>query len=313
MPGVTGVHIDRALSNLSLAYKNPGYIADVFSPPIKVQHESDKYFIYGKENFTLPPALRADRTETREIGFSITTDNYSCDEYGFHEKISDRERANADDALRLEFDVAEHITDCMLLDREYRVANNILDSTNTQWGAYSSTHFTNLSARWDNLSTADPRSDIYYQRWLIFRDSRRQPNSITIPTEVSFQLAQMDQIDELRKYTDPGLVTNSGIPSPLWGLKVYEAQSTYDSSYDGDTASFTETWGNNCVIAYINPQSTGLRTLTFSLTFQSQPFQTRRWREEKIKCDVVETTRLDVTKIVAPACGAVMTNVMTAV
>jgi hypothetical protein len=314
MPNTTAVHIDRALSNISLFYRNPSYCADVISPPVNVAKESDRYFIYGKENFKIPPALRRDKAETEEIQYTVSSDSYLAEEYGYHELISDRERNNSDDALRPELDTTEHLTECLLLDREYRVANLILDSTNVQWGQYSTTHFSNLNAGWDDRVGADVRQDIYNAKFVVFADARKTANHIFMPVEVAYRLAQMEQVDELRKYTDNGLLTDSGIPPKLFGLRVVEAQSTYDTADEGNTNFVrSETWGNNIVIAHINPNPISLKSLTFSITFQPRPFEVRKWREEKRKSDCIEATHMYDSKIVAPACGYVYTNAITPV
>lgn len=305
------VHIDRALSNISLFYRNPSYCGDVIAPAVTVAKESDRYFVYGTEHFRIPPALRADKAETSEIAFSLSSDSYLAEEYGYHELVSDRERANSDDALRPDIDATEHLTESLLLDREYRIANTVLDNTNPGWGNWASSHFANLSLAWDNKATADPRGDFYAAKYQIFVDSRRKANTVFLPTEVAYRLAQIEQVDELRKYTDPGLMTDSGLPPKVWGLKVVECESTYDSAGEGTTASFVETWGNNVVFAFINPNPVSLKTLTFALTFQSRPFEVRKWREEKRRSDVLECTHIYDSKIVAPATGFVYTNTIT--
>lgn len=310
--GVTQVHIDKALSNYSLAYRNSAYCADVIAPAVTVQFESDRYFVYGREQFRIPPALRQDKSETREIGYSLSSESYQCREYGYHELISDRERENSDNALRPELDATEHLTETLMLDREYRVANTILDSGNAGWGDYSGTHFENLANAWDNLAAADPRGDFYHAKFMVFKDSRKQATHAFIPTETGYQLAQCQQVDELRKYTDPSLLTQSGLPPVVWGLKVVEPQSTYDTAQEGQVASYAETWGNNVVVSHINPNPMGLRTLTFALTFQKRAFEVRKWREEKKRSDVIEVTHLYDSKIVAPACGFVYQNANTA-
>lgn len=307
----TAVHIDKALSTLSLAYRNASYCADTISPPIVVNKESDRYYVYGKENFRIPSALRRDKSETNEISWSLSTDSYYCEEYGYHSLISDREKANADDPLNMEQDTTEYLTETLMLDREYRAANLVLDSTSTQWGTYAATHFNNLALAWDDLAGADPRGDITHAKFVVYLDSRRKANHIFLPVEVAMQLTKMEQLEELRKYTDPGLVLDSGLPPKIFGLKVVECESAYDASAEGVTEDMTETWGTNVVIAYINPKSTGRKTLTFSLTFQNRPFRVRKWREEKRESDIVEVTHLYDTKIVAPACGFVYTNSMT--
>lgn len=311
MPSIGAVHIDKALSNISLFYRNASYCADVIAPAVNVAKESDKYYVYGKENFRIPPALRADKAETKEIAYSLSNESYFCEEYGYHELVSDRERGNSDDALRPDIDATEHLTECLLLDREYRVSNLILDSTNAQWGDYSSTHFMNLGAQYDDKAGADPRGDFYYAKFQIFLDSRKVASHAFLPVEIAYQMAQMDQVDELRKYTDAGLLTDSGLPPKVWGLKIVECASTYDRAAEGNVASFSETWGNNMVIAFINPNMMGLKTLTFALTFQTRAFEVRRWREEKRRSDVLETTHVYDSKIVSAPCGFVYTNVKT--
>jgi hypothetical protein len=44
-PTVNDVHIDGPLANISIAYKNAGYIADQVFPIVTVQKKSDKYFV----------------------------------------------------------------------------------------------------------------------------------------------------------------------------------------------------------------------------------------------------------------------------
>lgn len=311
MPGYTGVHIDRALTNVSLYYRNESYIADKLAPQVPVSKWSDKYFVYGRENFRIPVALRAARSETREIQWSLSTDSYYCEEYGFHSLIDNRERQNQDEPIDIDADTAEYLTEMTMLDYEYRVANTVLDNTNPQWGAYASTHFGNLSAAWDDVVGADPRSVFIFVKWLIFRDSRRRANQAFIPVEVSMQLQQMDQIEELRKYTDPNLLTDGGLPQKLWGLHVNECASSYNNAEEGATDTYAETFGTNIVVTHTNPGRIGRKSLTFMLTFQVQPPETRRWKEEKKKSDAIEVTRAYDVKLVAPACGYVIANTMT--
>jgi len=310
MPAYTGVHIDRALTNVSIFYRNASYIADEVSPPVQVRKESDKYFVYDRSHFRVPATFRADKDEASFIQYGVSDETYFCEEYALAIRVSDRERGNSDEPLRPDMDATECVTEVLLLDREIRVAGEVLDSTN--YGSYAATHFANLTLDWDDIVGATPRQDIYHAKYAVWRDSRKQATHIILPVEVSYRLAQMEQIDELRKYTDPGLLTDSGLPKVLWGLKVLEAQATYDVSVEGATAeSFSECWGTNVVVFHKNPGTIGIRTLTFSITMQSQPFQTRKWREENRKSDVMEVSHRYDTKIVAAPCAMVLTSTIT--
>lgn len=44
-PTKSSVHIDSAMSNISIAYRNENYIAEQIFPNVPVQHQSDKYFV----------------------------------------------------------------------------------------------------------------------------------------------------------------------------------------------------------------------------------------------------------------------------
>ena len=44
-PTVSQVHLDRALPNVSVAYRNANYIGDLVFPSVVVQKISDKYFV----------------------------------------------------------------------------------------------------------------------------------------------------------------------------------------------------------------------------------------------------------------------------
>lgn len=311
MPGVTGVHIDRALTNFSIKYFNGDFVAGILAPKIPVVKESDAYFVYDKSNFRIPPTLRADKARTQEVTWTLSTDRYVCYAYGLHAKISDRERKNADQPLSIETDTVEYLNECLDLDHEYRVISKVLNSADPEWGATASTHFINLLAAWDDRTGADPRADWNFGKYLIWRDSRKKATDAFIPVEVSIKLSQMQMIDDLRRYTDPNLVTESGLPMKVWGLRVHESGSTINvAAADQGPASFSEVLGNNVILAHIEGGSR-LKSANFVSTFENRAKQVRRWRDDEIESDVTELTELYAIKITAPVCGVVLANAIT--
>ena len=59
MPDMSMVHVDQALTEVSVAYRNTQYVADSVFPVVPVSKQSNKYFIYSKDNFrTLDDARR---------------------------------------------------------------------------------------------------------------------------------------------------------------------------------------------------------------------------------------------------------------
>ena len=49
MPETTQVHVNMALTNVSVAYRNLAFIADVIAPPVGVRKQQDRYFIIDSE------------------------------------------------------------------------------------------------------------------------------------------------------------------------------------------------------------------------------------------------------------------------
>jgi len=118
MPNLNAVHIDRALTNVSVRYSNPAYVGETMFPVVPVKKESDKYFVYGKEHYVQHGTLRADGAEANEFNWTVSTDTYSCEEYALKVPVTDREKSNADSPISPEIDATEMLTDAIKLDWE---------------------------------------------------------------------------------------------------------------------------------------------------------------------------------------------------
>lgn len=74
MPKAQNIHIDRALTNLSVAYMQSAdvFIAGKVFPIVPVQKQSDLFFIYEKEDFFRDEATeRAAGTESAGGDYEI--------------------------------------------------------------------------------------------------------------------------------------------------------------------------------------------------------------------------------------------------
>jgi len=45
--GSGNVHIDQVLTQISIGYQNLGAVGDVLFPSVKVNKQSDKYYVFG--------------------------------------------------------------------------------------------------------------------------------------------------------------------------------------------------------------------------------------------------------------------------
>ena len=122
-PTLRDVHVDRPLTNVSIAFSNDRYIADQVFPVIPVQNKSDVYFVFDEDSFYRRRAKpRAPGTRSQRMDYTLTTASYNCLSYALAKQIPDEVRNNSDQPLRPDVTATKFVTDALLLDRERRVA-----------------------------------------------------------------------------------------------------------------------------------------------------------------------------------------------
>src|SRR3990167_386639 len=147
------VHLDNALTNISVAYRNETYIGDSIFPNVPVIHQTNKFFVYNKADwFRNEVAARAPGTRAQRVDYTLSTDNYLCQEWAVAKGVADEVVANADSPLRPLVEATEYVTDKMFLNKEKRVADLVNGS-----GAWSAS--ATPGTLWDNDSS-DPVGNV---------------------------------------------------------------------------------------------------------------------------------------------------------
>src|SRR5687768_11818948 len=151
MPTIQQVRQDTLMTNVSLAYGPTGHIADQVLPPVPVRLEDGTFIKYDMSRYNIPEAQRRPRSRYKEIDWTLSKDSYHAEEYGLESRIDDRERDNAMPGLEIDETTTEILTDNILNNRERRVANLVLSTTNVPQN-------TTLAgaAQWSDASGGDP-------------------------------------------------------------------------------------------------------------------------------------------------------------
>jgi len=302
MPDKRDLHIDAVLTGISIAFKNPGFVADVVFPLVPVKHESDKYYIYGKERFDIPSALRAPKSAYKRVDWSVSTGTYSCEEYGLEEPIDDRERDNADEPLNLDIDTTEFLTDMLLLNREKRVADKLSDTTVlTQNVTLSGT------SQWSDYTNSDPIGNVETGKNTINSNAGLNPNLMVMSREVFIKLRHHPQILERVKYSERGVLTIELLQAVFEIDKIVIAESLYNTAKKGQTASLSRVWGKHCILAFVTPRP-GIKQVSLGYAFQARAFQTEKYRDDKIKSDVIRVSHIVDERVVSATCGYLIKN-----
>ena len=160
-PTSTAAHIDGPLSNLSVAtlQDTNGFIASKVFPIVPVDKQSNKYFVYPKNDWQrIEMQRRASGTESAGSGYKLSTDSYLCEKYALHKDIDDDLRANADDPLDVDREATDWLTQQSLLKLERQFASDFFttgvwttDKTGgtdfTKWSDYSASNRSRTFAR----------------------------------------------------------------------------------------------------------------------------------------------------------------------
>ena len=119
MPNRRQSHIDSALTNISVAYMqdSSNFIADKVFPVVPVQKQSDRYFIYKKEDWFRDEAKdRVRGAESAGGDYDIdNTPSYYCNTKAYHKDVTEEDRANSDSPLTPDTDASDFVSQKLLL------------------------------------------------------------------------------------------------------------------------------------------------------------------------------------------------------
>lgn len=120
-PSRADVHVDRPLTNISVAFMQSAanFIADRVFPVVPVGKQSDKYYTYDRGMFNRDEMQkRAPGSESAGASYKLSTDSYSADVWALHKDIADQVRANADTPLQLDREATEFLSVKALIRKE---------------------------------------------------------------------------------------------------------------------------------------------------------------------------------------------------
>jgi hypothetical protein len=204
-PTLGQVHVNVPMTAISVGYTNRRYIAERALPPVPVQRQANKYFVFTQADWFRDEAgLRAPGTRSRRGDYTLSTDSYSCDQYTFAKAVPDEIRKNADNPLRPDIEATELATERILLALERRVAALVGAS-----GSWASGHSTTLSgtSQWSDYSNSTPITDIEAGKAVIHGKIGRTPNVLILGKTVFDKLKHHPTLIDRVKYSQRGVLT----------------------------------------------------------------------------------------------------------
>jgi hypothetical protein len=310
MPEVSQVHIDAALTNVSVAYRNTAYIADIMAPPVPVRKQSDKYYIFDpeRERFRSTDDKRAPGARTNEVDFTLSTDNYFCDDHALSSVIPDEERENADPILQPSIDRTEFLTDKIDLNKELSLASRIITASDIPGETLSGTD------QWSDYDDSDPVIAVEAKKAAIQESVQEIPNTLVLPYEVFQKVRLHPAIIERVKYSSLG-VAGPDVLAQLFDVdQILVPRCLKNVANRGQDADLQYIWGKNAFLCYIPKRAALMRVaLSYTFTWTMAPGSVEgriveMWRDHPRKSDVIRVQRYYDQKIIAPGACYIWKN-----
>jgi len=307
-PTVRDVHIDVALTNVSVKYKNAKFIGERLFTVLPVRKDSDVYFIYGKQDFRIQDDTRAPGGRGKKVEWTISkSDAYRVKEHSNEMQLIDEIRDNADDPIRYDADSTEYITNIGLLNLEYTLSAIAQDVTN--YGASNQKALTGTDKWSDNSS--DPLGQVQDAIKQIENSIFLSPNIMIISNDVFKKIKNHPQIREQIKYTHLGVTTPQLLAQFFEVDEVVIGLSGYVSDKEGQsTETLTQLWSNCVILAYVNPRAT-VKTISYAFLFRKEGYRNvEKWREPETRSDWIRVNDKYDKAIVANTAGYIFTTVV---
>lgn len=271
MPSVTGVQGDGRLTNVSILYKNPLYIADRVLPRVRVNKKTGQFVTYAKaDRFTLPPSLVGPRSPANEVEWSTGLDTYAVMDNGYKKFISDDEMDNAEAPINVQAGTVDFLTDKIMLDREVRVAGIVFNTNN-----YAAGNQVNLANSWDT-PTNDAVTHI-----LTGIDACFLPPTIMAIGIQAFRKLQRNipLIQAIKGTVDGQSITAEDIAKFFNLDAVLVGDARYNTAKRGQAMTVGRAWGKHAALLRVKETPT-VNDVVWGSTFEWKGRRVVRWRDE---------------------------------
>lgn len=318
-PQLGDVHVNRPLTNISIAYmqKQENFIATRAFPVVPVSKKSDSYFIYDRDDwFRIQAELRAPGAVSAGSGFNLSTATYTANVYAVHKAIDDQIRSNADAPLDMDIDATRWITQQLMLKRE-KIWSNSFFTTSTWTGSTTGSDIT-VGTQWNDASS-DPIKDVTDQMIAMAQKTGNKPNRMVIGPNVWAALKNHPDVLDRVKYTQKGIVTKELLAS-LFDVDevLVPMASEVTTAENAATDTYAFIFGKHALLMHAAP-APSLLTPSAGYFFNwtgllagggAEAMRIKKFREEPKSADIVEGELAFDAKVVAADLGVFYSSVV---
>jgi len=306
------------LSNTALKAFNDGtdqFIATQVLPVVNVDQQTNAYpTITQADWMRIPNTIRSPGAKANRITFSVSTDNYQCKNYALAAEIPVEQLANEDSSIATRMRYTQKVVRDMRADLELRVANLITSASNLGSGAALTG-----GDKFSDYTNSDPIAFVNTGHTYIEDATGFHANTCIMDKDTFKVLRRHPQLIDLIKYTGDASagINRAQMAQALDVDTLLVGSAVYNQGLEGQASSNANIWGNNLVLAYVQPNVMGLEVATLGATMLwrnpelgNTAFAVMRDRDVgagRRQCEVIEAQAHYDNKIMAAALGYALT------
>lgn len=327
-----GVHIDRPLQNMTIAFlqSTTAFIADRVFPRVSVEKQSDLYYVWNRDYFNTDRdvKVRAPFTYAQEVSLVPATGNYFTKTYSLASPLSSDMLANEDAALMARQAVVEMLTMNMMIHREKLWVSSFFGAGiwGTNWTGVSGAPSANEVRQWSDYVNSTPIIDITnLMRTIQLKSGGFKPNVMVVGKEVRDQLVNhptiLNRLNGGATVTNTALVTDAKL-AEIFGVEDFLVmESVQNTALEGLTESNAFIGGKGVLLVY-RARTAGMMSATAGATFvwDNQPDSSGygvgaiSWANEELRrkrvAEVIEITMGYDQKVTGADLGAFIASVV---
>ena len=305
------VHIAKALTNMSVGYRNGKFLAELIAPTIPAEFLLDYYYKFGLEAFRPVDDTYLSGATPGEISWSWIKDSYQCNPHAVRSWYPTMTPTAADVVIQFDMTSTRNCSQAIMLRQELNLKATLI-------AALSPTSMVAAGVNFDNPGF-DPVPWFRQQKRIIARQTGEMPNSLALGRPAWDALASNPNF---LKHIATGTLSLDILPgsqiSPAQAAQKLELDEILvgDGLYDisatpADTANLQWIWGDYVLLQYKTP-APGLQVVTLVNTFlftggvNGQLI--RKWYDQDKYRQVIDAMKFYAQKLIVPTAGLMWSN-----
>jgi len=290
-----------------------GFIGLNLLPIFEVIEQAAEYPVIPIEALLkLQSTKRAADGSYPRSNYEFETDNYSCVENGWEERVDDVEAKLYQRFFDAEEVAVKRAVDIILRGQEKRIADMMFNTSNFSNAA--------VATEWSTAASCTPRANINTAKAAMRAASGLMPNVLAMSLKVLENLLVADEITDALKYTNPielgGLEVQKRLLAQYFGVdRIEVGGGIYDAAKKNIAFSITDIWDDEYVGLYkVSNGGLELKEPVVGRTFlwiedSPQNLVTESYREEQTRADIYRVRQHTDEEFIFTGAGYLLSNI----